>query len=132
MRSWIKLFEDAIPATEYGYWITDQGEIIPVDYLDHWRVCRELGISYSNASNNGWIRLVRTIANGVTELCIDYSAYALTNRALSSLRRIIRSGEYTQFVLEIHTNNRRDWVKHTRVESVREVLSIISETAKPQ
>jgi len=50
--------------SDYGYWITNSGEIIPVPYLDHNKIAAEHfnirrgQASYMHAYHNGWIRVV--------------------------------------------------------------------------
>jgi hypothetical protein len=90
--------EADIPSTAYGYWITDTGEIEPVDHM-HVTTLYDLGIHESllRAMRAGWIRLVADHPI----LYIDMHVGCATPRALASLRRLATSEGFDNFVLDL-------------------------------
>ena len=62
-------YEFRIPPTTYGYWITDDGEFIPVDYQAHGAMLYSLNRTmkndpnlyidrYDRAFDSGWVRVI--------------------------------------------------------------------------
>jgi hypothetical protein len=88
--------EAAIPATEYGYWVTDKGEIVPVDYM-HSMTVAEMGLpSIERAMRDGWIRIV---SQG--QFFIQMYAGCPTRRAVSALRRLLMKADYQFYNCDI-------------------------------
>ncbi len=99
-----ELTEAAIPQTDYGYWITDEGNIIPVGHEQHDKVSRENGggpLGY--AIDKGWIRIVVEPARQYVPLSVSiyFWCYRLNNRSFSALSRLCRSYAFERYVIEI-------------------------------
>lgn len=49
-----------VPESEYGYWVTEGAQILPVDYQRHQRVARREGgfDNMTRALTAGWIRII--------------------------------------------------------------------------
>lgn len=88
----LQLLEGAIPETDYGYWITDQGEFIKVGFQEH---DYEANIRFQNqpyagrfmAFRKGWVRVIQ----GDTRLEIDFASDFVTNRALHAVLNLIKT-----------------------------------------
>ena len=82
-----------IPGTEYGYWITDRGEFIQVDFEDHGRVAERYFRNHTprdpaglQAMRKGWIRVVETDDG----LGMGLSFRTVTKAALYRLLELIK------------------------------------------
>jgi len=88
----LQLLEGAIPETDYGYWITDQGEFINVGFQEH---DYEANVRFQGspvagrvaALRKGWVRVVQSY----TRLEIDFLIETVTNRALYAVLELIRT-----------------------------------------
>lgn len=101
----LSICEEAIPETEYGYWITDTGKFLVVGDHDHAGVARRNGMdSYNACYAAGWIRLVclpDRATNGATKsLLVRFDSGNPPMRAISSLRRLA-SRDFTSFTVDI-------------------------------
>lgn len=99
-----ELTEAAIPQTDYGYWITDEGKIIPVGHEQHDEVSRANGggpLGY--AIDKGWIRIVVEPARQYVPLSVSiyFWCYRLNSRSFSALSRLCRSYAFERYVIEI-------------------------------
>lgn len=130
MRRWIDLFEYTIPPTDYGYWVTNTGEIIPVDNMNHWRVCRDMGKSYNDVMDEGWIRIVIKRLRNESELSLNFEANRSPYKTISATKQIIQSDDYDKIVLEITTNNRRDWLVNRYADNVADACRTVTTYAK--
>lgn len=94
IRTFINIVEAAHEHTEYGYWITDAGKLIPVHYDgDHYRVIRDAwdDVSpheYETAMSNGWIRVVSYRDGNIIEFSADTYGKHTTPKALRALFRL--------------------------------------------
>ena len=122
MKVWELITEANIPPTEYGYWITDKGEIIPVVESEtlsdsggkptHVSVAREyLKLSQirsdvrTNVMDLGWIRVV---VGGIAAETMDgeFNVDAVTRRAIRSLVSIAKEQEEVgQYRFDWYSNN---------------------------
>ena len=95
------LYEAAITPTEYGYWITQNGEYIPVpiymhaNVLSNWRLENNVQpdgtlTGYDQAYNWGWIRVVGG-GHMEKEISSKYSEPSVRPRALKALFDLIRT-----------------------------------------
>lgn len=101
------LLERSIPPTDWGYWITDQGEYLPVkshrhaDTVRSYFVSRNLdlrnsGIESESAIKQGWIWVKATPGNFFIVLM---KRGAPSRRAISALSRLARSADYFEYWL---------------------------------
>lgn len=97
-----ELFLEAeIPATEYGYWISPEGEISSVPYQGHYQfMVDNHNIDVNEALQRGWIRVI-THGNLAYTLEVEVGTYKTTARAISILRRLATSGGFDNFNVEI-------------------------------
>lgn len=114
--------ERAVPKTEYGYWVTDKGEIIPVDFERHDHVARSLGSNYGLVMQDGWIRVV--VENNT--LSINYVAGTIKARAISALKPIAGIQEFANF--RVTVQGRLSINKHFATFS--EATRLISRTSQ--
>jgi len=114
------LMEMEIPETDYGYWITDRGRMIPVPAEAHGAVAaRHLGIDYSHltydhtittAYERGWIRIVdqqkyTVRAGGNLEHVIHISVEdpkKLTREALNTVLGYLAQTDATTIYLDVY------------------------------
>ncbi len=124
MRQWIDLFEKNIPSTFYGYWITDMGEFLPVEFEQHAKVALRNGTNYGHALQNGWIRLVESGSN-VEVLNINYEIGATNSRTISALRKLMRAGRYSIYNVDI----RGRVFAHRHFEKIADVIQLMNNTS---
>lgn len=98
-----RLEEAAVPPTDYGYWISPEGEIIPVDYQDHGDKIAELGIDNSiEALSEGWLRIIAYC----NWLCVEGLFKYVGPKALMALRKLTAT-PYGNYTLEDRLQKRR-------------------------
>lgn len=97
------LIEFELPQTEYGYWITGEGEIIPVPMFGHDEKVEEYGFrSMDEVWQKGWIRVVTGNALNGGTVEVEYDPKYSKPKALSKLYYTVKTlGEYTnKFVFD--------------------------------
>lgn len=102
MRQWINLVEslDAFTISDYGYWITPEGEIQPCSSIAHDELAAvQMGVSYDEADeeqgreiveaalNEGSVRIVAT--KGSDEFNAEWAEMSITSEARRSLLNVI-------------------------------------------
>jgi hypothetical protein len=95
------LTESEIPPTIYGYWITDQGQIIPVGSMQHGFVARQHDFKggTEDALEHGWIRIVcRDVIYNRSRFYAEMVNDNSSRRAISSLRRLVTDQPYDSYV----------------------------------
>ena len=110
-----ELFEAEIPETRYGYWITGEGEFIPVATEQHERVIKQHkppGLGWATltslATQWGWIRVV---FYDPVELSFDLMNP--TEAALKSLIQLIT--EYRDEIMYVYFSVLKDPKKRSGV-----------------
>lgn len=101
------LTEAEIPSTNYGYWVTNDGEVFAVGYMKHEEMIVDLGFkSGYDAMRQGWVRVISQPRRRV--LNVEIEAFCPSARAVSVLRKMANPHEYDEFVLDVvdETNKR--------------------------
>ena len=124
--------EAEIPATEYGYWITDEGKIVPVNHM-HSLTLHEMGYhgDQLTALREGWIRVI--VGGGWSDqlrLDIQFIVGCLTGKALSSLSRLCRAEDYVRFNVDAEWDygtlvSTRDFSEEAGSKTFHDVASVI-------
>ncbi len=121
---WYELFERAIPETSYGYWITNTGEYISVDYHNHSGAASKHGTTYGRAIEDGWIRIVLWSSESIG---INYNLGAIGNRAVLALKALMDDmPELKLYTVEVR--GRASMSK--QCDSQRDAMNLISRTTK--
>jgi hypothetical protein len=100
------LFEAEIPDSEYGYWISPEGQVIAVDYQRHNKVIDAITngeYDKYRALKTGWLRIYcpRKLLN------VSLYVESLTPRAISALRQLAFSGRFSEYEAEINGPNNK-------------------------
>ena len=133
-----------LPETRYGYWIKDDGSILVVPTFQHGPVAASNGApgkrldngkilnSYSDALNQGWIRLVSSEQQGT--LSIEFQHHAPTIKAFLTLKKIATTGLFDFFNVESNeTPGSRQQYSFTKsFRSPAMMLSYVSEMRRPK
>lgn len=100
MRYWIDLIEGSFEPSPYGYWISPDGDIYPVDDSEHENAIGRIeNCSYGDAIATGWIRvLARETQQSMNIEC----APAVTNRAIRSLHAIAKDRDDISYFVDTH------------------------------
>lgn len=129
MRNWINIItegstlcEKAIPETEYGYWITDAGDIYPVSYEAHDKTAKEHGTTYGHALHDGWIRIVSMRKH----LDVNYHGGQIGRAAISSLQRLMSLNDYSNFKVDV----RGRFDLHASYTEAAQVMRMVHATSK--
>ncbi len=88
-----------VPVTTYGYWITPDGKIHPVDWCNHYEIMRLLNPDMETkpqVMDAGWIRVVS--ANNTLD--VEFSAEKISSKARNSLMRVAKSLPYKKYCIE--------------------------------
>ena len=100
MRAY-ELFESNFELAEYGYWITDYGEIFVVNsYQGHYKVLGGYFDSDMDAFSAGWAAVIAPSRN-LSEFNVEYRIKPMTRKMVSSLVRLIRDlPEYDSYIVD--------------------------------
>lgn len=94
------LFEAAIPATNYGYWIASDGTFYPVDHESHSSVLEKVFkklTSYKDAYTRGWVRIVKQDKR--QWIGVDLQRSSISPIVLSALSRFLRSESFQEVTM---------------------------------
>lgn len=90
-----------VPESEYGYWVTNGGWIIPVGFQKHQTVARREGgfDNYTEAMKAGWIRIIAPPSS--QEDFLATLNLPTRNSVLRSVVNIIESRpQYRRYIIE--------------------------------
>lgn len=90
-----------IPPTNYGYWISSDGDVYPVEYQSHSETIVKIFDQsvpevdrYYQAFVQGWIAIGVDISNYSSNPSMDIKMISGTRKSLNILRSIISNGFY--------------------------------------
>jgi hypothetical protein len=120
MRKLINLIENeddflieavAVPETSYGYWISPEGEIIPVPGYSHTTVIKQHTNHQLNSDTGlekGWLRciLYRKPMSDNFGFAVECRSETLTARSIISLAAIARSQEFSEYEADVWSGHR--------------------------
>lgn len=123
-----------IPPTEYGYWLSPEGEFVVVGYQLHGKVMRELGVcktsGWREAYEGGWVRIGSNVKEAPNMLFAEFSKGALTSRAMSAIRRLARSQDFTKFYMTAIAYDGRGNIEKN-FDQMRPFLTAVQESGFP-
>jgi hypothetical protein len=92
-----------VPPTEYGYWLSPEGEFTVVGYQKHGPVMQALGVcktsGWREAFEAGWVRIGSNIKEAPNMLFVEFAEGTLTARSMSAIRRLARSQDFSRFFM---------------------------------
>ena len=107
------LKEGQIPNARYGYWIMDEGTFLPVDTeLAHNKIAEQYfndPRGYIRALEEGWVRVVKSVARIGNDREINIEWRLPIDRALQGITRLISSDvDYENYFIQnvVHTDKR--------------------------
>jgi hypothetical protein len=136
------LQEAQVHPTEYGYWITPEGETIPVPYQQHNEVAGMLlGCSMPKmvALTKGWIRVTcppkTALGNGIggRRFYVEIDKGKPSIRAVATLQRLALSEDWTTYRLDVNDEQGLLDLAHTNsFQMVSEFMAAIRNARKPK
>jgi hypothetical protein len=109
------LIEVEIPSTEYGYWISPEGEIFSIPDQAHYRFMMDhYNIDVLAALNNGWIRVITEGSTTAWTIEVEVRNGRVTSKGLATLSRLARSGNFDSFNVEVIDSFGRNYKKFNR------------------
>ncbi len=96
------LFEAHIPPTSYGYWLTPEGEFLPVGYQAHTTALRTLigfGSTMMDAYRLNWVRIGSNVKEAPDILFVNFMVGSLTSRSMSAIRQLAASQDFNKYYM---------------------------------
>jgi hypothetical protein len=101
MSEGFDLFEVEIPSSEYGYWISPEGEIFSVSYQGHYQFMQDKhNLDVRSALEKGWMRVITHSAWSDT-IDVEIRNMRAAARSIAMLRRLVMSRDFENFNVEV-------------------------------
>jgi hypothetical protein len=121
------LHESNLPEyDDYGYWLTNEGKFIPVEFESHYQVAADLlagghlgHSAYGLALDKGWFKIGGSLNSATLNIHYDWEAVKTINiKAKVAIRDFVKHSTAAHFFVNDYTNNRSGIHSLTKTEAL--------------